>query len=86
MLTVKPQMFNGCTHGKEIDSEKDTDDRIRQVNITKNQLLKIGNTNNMDVFTVYVGKSKLSNIVLSCFFLHGLISVGKYQHKQNYWI
>jgi len=74
------------THGKEIDPEKDTDDRIRQVDIIKNQLIKIGNANNIGFFTVYAGKNKLSNVILSCFFLHGLIFVGKCQHKRSNWI
>ncbi len=69
---------------KEIDPEKDTDDRMRQVNIAKNQLLKMGNTNNICDFTACVGKNKLSDLLLYCFVLQGLIFVGKYQHKQSY--
>jgi hypothetical protein len=71
---------------QKIDPEKDTGNRVRQVNIPKNQVIKIGNTNNINFFTVYVGKSNHSNVVPSCFFFHGLVFVGKSQHKRRNWI
>ena len=44
--------------GKEIDPEKDTDDRIRQVNITKRKLLKMGNANIIKAIGFSDGKNQ----------------------------